>query len=518
MRSFLLLLACLPCVAQQCRMDSGKRLALVIGNGSYSTLQPIASAASEEQLMGEALKGVGFDVTSVPDAKLPDFQSRESEFVKKIHPGDVVLFYYSGYIVQGRDEEDDFLLPIDYKPATDVREGAFRLIRVLQDLVDSKAALAMLVVEGPRTVGIPLAGASPLGLIEPDLHEGGDVIFAMAASQGETVPSALTPEASPFTRAIVTRLADPGLRASEVFYRAKEDVTRSTAGKQVPFVDPVIVNEGFCFREPVKSVEAPVKPSVIVVNRIETVPTDSRDREEYVHIEGGKFKMGCVPSDNRCAKDETPPHDVTISHGFWMGRNEVEVSAFQRYTSVNKLKMPGTPAYNSGWRAANLPMVVVSWDQAKAYCAWAGGRLPTEAEWEFAARGGVANEIYPLNSENSRDKANFSGTKGNDIFEFAAPVHSFDANPFNLFDMAGNVWEWVNDFYSANYYQDSPAVDPPGPKTGKDHVMRGGSFASDWQEHLRISVRKAQGGPTNNLGFRCVLDDSDATRKLLNLP
>lgn len=518
MRFFILLLVCLPCAAQQCRTDSGKRLALVIGNGSYSTLPPIASAASEQQAMDEALKGVGFDVTSVPDAKLLDLRSQERELVNKVHPGDVVLFYYSGYIVQGREEEDDFLLPVDYKPENDVRQGAFRLTRVLQDLVDSKAALTILVVEGPRGVGIPLAGASPLGLIEPDLHEGGDVIFAMAAPQGVTLASSPAPQASLFTSAIVTRLADPGLRASEVFYRAKEDVTQSTAGKQVPFVDPVIVNEGFCFRAPVKRVEAPPKPSVIVVNRIETVPTNSRDREEYVHIEGGKFEMGCVPSDDRCAKDERPQHEVTISHGFWMGRNEVEVSAFQRYASVNKLKMPGSPTYNSGWRATNLPIVVVSWDQAKAYCSWAGGRLPTEAEWEYAARGGVANGIYPLNGENGRDKANFFGTKGNDIFEFAAPVHSFDANPYNLFDMAGNVWEWVNDFYSATYYQNSPAVDPPGPETGKDHVMRGGSFDSDWQEHLRISVRKAKGGPTNNLGFRCVLDDGDAARKLLNLP
>lgn len=471
--------------------------------------------------MAEALTGVGFEVISVPDAKLADLQSQESAFVKKIHAGDVVMFYYSGYVVQGKEEEDSFLLPIDYKPETDVRRGALRLVRVLQDLVDSKAGLTMLVIEGPRSVGIPLEGASPLGLMEPDLREGGDVIFAMAAPQGATELSAPTPQTSPFTRAVVTRLADPGLRASEVFYRAKQDVTQSTGGKQVPFVDSVIVNEGFCFREPVKSVEAPPKPSVIVVNRIETVPTNSRDHEEYVHIEAGKFKMGCVPSDSRCAKDETPQHEVTISHGFWMGRTEVEVGAFLHYAILSKLKnKPVSPTYNSGWRDGSLPMVVVSWDQAKAYCTWAGGRLPTEAEWEYAARGGLTDEIYPLNSENSRDKANFFGKKGNDTYEFAAPVHSFEPNQFNLFDMAGNVWEWVNDFYSATYYQDqdSPAVNPPGPKTGKDHVMRGGSFMSDWREHLRISVRRAQGGPTNNLGFRCVLDDSEATRKLLNLP
>ena len=525
MKLIAILLAVVPCFAQQCAPVPGKRLALVIGNANYSPLMPIATASYEERVMADALKADGFEVTSVSDAKFPEFPRQQAAvFLGKIRPGDVVFLYYSGYAVKGQEDEDDYLLPVNYNPGSDVGQGTFSLTGLLQNLADKKPGLVMLMVEGPRKLGMPVTGASLLGLIEPNLREGGDnIIFAMSASKGETVDALPAPQTSRFTKAVVQRLGDAGLPAREVFDRAKNDVVRETGGKQIPFVDDVIVKEGFCFRDPVKSVEvAPPKPVIVVnnvVNRIEAVPTNSRDREEYVRIDAGKFKMGCVSADTRCEKDESPQHEVTISQAFWMGRNEVEVSAYQRFVELSpkKLKMPGSPTYNSGWHNGSLPMVVVSWEQARDYCQWAGGRLPTEAEWEYAARGGKADEIYPLNSENSHEKANFYGKAGNDIYEFAAPVHQFDENPFHLYDMAGNVWEWVADFYSPTYYKESPAADPRGPTAGKIHVTRGGSFASDWQKHLRISVR-GQESTANNVGFRCVLEDTDATKKLLKLP
>jgi formylglycine-generating enzyme required for sulfatase activity len=204
-----------------------------------------------------------------------------------------------------------------------------------------------------------------------------------------------------------------------------------------------------------------------------------------------------------------------------MGRNEVEVGHFLRLwkqTGTKKKNYPlqAPPDYR-GWIRDNLPMVRVSWEQARDYCTWVGGRLPTEAEWEYAARAGAADEIYPLNSENSRDKANFAGTKGNDTFDGVAPVRSFDPSGFNLYDMAGNVWEWVFDWYSPNYYQQSPPVDPQGPPAGKEHITRGGSFEDSWQDDLRLSRRLPQSGEKFKTGFRCVLDDTPATRELLEV-
>jgi formylglycine-generating enzyme required for sulfatase activity len=290
-----------------------------------------------------------------------------------------------------------------------------------------------------------------------------------------------------------------------------------------------IAHDDFYFLAPLPTPEPPPPaPPTIVVQRVDTVSTNSRDREEYVFIPPGRFKMGCVPADSKCESGEKPQHEVTLSKGFYLGRNEVTVGAYQKFVDASAkeakkarqaktIKMPGAPNYNRGWAKTDYPMVLVPWEEAQEFCRWIGGRLPTEAEMEYAARGGAADEVYPGNDENSRDKANFYGKQGNDQYEDAAPIHSFDANGFNLYDMSGNVWEWVQDWYSPTFYQSSPAVDPQGPATGKEHVIRGGSFESNWPQHLRLSVRKQQNGGHYHTGFRCVLPDDDSTKKSLNI-
>jgi formylglycine-generating enzyme required for sulfatase activity len=160
--------------------------------------------------------------------------------------------------------------------------------------------------------------------------------------------------------------------------------------------------------------------------------------------------------------------------------------------------------------------VNVRWEEADAYCKWAGGRLPTEAEWEFAARGGMTNEVFPMNSENSRDKANFDGKSGNDTYDAVAPVRKFDPNPFGLYDMAGNVWEWVSDWFSPQYYSAASITDPQGPASGKEHVVRGGSWDSNAKEHLRLSFRMAPARSyAPSVGFRCVIEENPENRQFL---
>ena len=229
-----------------------------------------------------------------------------------------------------------------------------------------------------------------------------------------------------------------------------------------------------------------------------------------VFIPGGEYSRGrshALPDDGlkwfpTLLKDDRPVRKITVDP-FYLDATEVTVEQYSAFCKAAGHKPPfywtgGSPPAGT----EKFPIVNVTWDDARAYAKWAGKRLPTEAEWERAARGLAEGATYPWGDRApTRKDARYGMVDG------PGPVAQFPSNAFGLFDMAGNVWEWCSDWYAKDYYADAPAQNPKGPDTGLYRVIRGGSWA-DVPKYLtcayRSWARQAERSP--NIGFRCAKD------------
>jgi eukaryotic-like serine/threonine-protein kinase len=260
-------------------------------------------------------------------------------------------------------------------------------------------------------------------------------------------------------------------------------------------------------------------------------PTDGMT---MLYIPAGEFEMGSDDGDS----DEKPINTVFLD-AFWMDETEVTNKMFAEFLNAEGNQSEGGETWldagdsdvlieknSSSWRAksgyGDHPVVEVTWYGARAYCDWAGPstgsgqvRLPSEAEWEKAARGNVNGEAYPwgdnfdckqanADDETKLDDYVVPGGPNCDGYDRTAPVGSFSANGYGLYDMSGNVWEWVNDWYDSGYYSNSPGNNPSGPSSGSYRVLRGGSWYA--VGYFLRSADRLWNLPVNSyyyLGFRC---------------
>lgn len=235
-----------------------------------------------------------------------------------------------------------------------------------------------------------------------------------------------------------------------------------------------------------------------------------------VEIPGGTFDMGCVEADGNCDPENQPAHAVTLSP-YAIEATEVTVAAYTECVEAGGCTEPtsGAPCSYGVSLAAQHPINCVTWQQAVDYCTWKGRRLPTEAEWEFAARSD-SGRVYPWGSADATcefahmfQMMSEQSTFGCDTND-TAPVGSYPtgASAFGLFDMAGNVEEWTADWFSETYYAESPATDPSGPAEGMMRVVRGGDWYDASPFNLR-AIERARANPTSSAaerGFRCAAD------------
>ncbi|MDP2806862.1 MAG: formylglycine-generating enzyme family protein, partial [bacterium] len=202
--------------------------------------------------------------------------------------------------------------------------------------------------------------------------------------------------------------------------------------------------------------------------------TNPTDGSVLIEIPAGSFSMGS--SDG--GSDEKPVHTISLDK-YYIGKYEVTVGQFKKFCQATGKSMPEQPTWNN---RDDHPVVNVTWNDAKAYCDWAGLRLPTEAEWEKAARG-TDGRSYPWGNGWDGNKCNHGKdsspyTDASDGYENTSPVGNLSSgvSPYGAYDMAGNVWEWCNDWYDGSYYGSSPSSNPTGPSSGTFRVLRGGSW------------------------------------------
>lgn len=219
--------------------------------------------------------------------------------------------------------------------------------------------------------------------------------------------------------------------------------------------------------------------------------------EGMVLVRGGVYAIGSETGE----PDERPIHRVALDP-FYVDAREVTNEEFARFVAATGYAPEGQWTRYAGKGRERHPVTSVTWNDASAYAAWAGKRLPTESEWEAAARGGLDGKAYPNGDELDADDATFGAFDGMQIA--TTPVGSHRPNGYGLYDTAGNVWEWCSDYYAADAYARADAHDPKGPSVGAARVARGGSWYEGVGE-LRVSNRLAMTptliGPV--FGFRC---------------
>lgn len=234
-----------------------------------------------------------------------------------------------------------------------------------------------------------------------------------------------------------------------------------------------------------------------------TIRVSDIDGMEMVFIPAGHFEMGSVNGDARADEDEKPLHTVYLN-GYWIDRTEITNSMYVKCITAGICTTPAQSKFYLQAEYAEHPVIGVSWDQANAYCGWASRRLPTEAEWEKAARG-TDGRIYPWgNSSPNENLVNFDH-----LINETTEVGSFPngASPYGVLDMAGNAWEWTRDGYSLDYYLFSPEENPLSESPVNRRVLRGGNWDSN-AEGIRSANRFWAFPGRNDIdGFRCAKSD-----------
>jgi len=472
-----------------------ERIALVIGNSDYK-VESLANPVNDARDVAKMLGNLGFDVTLKVNADQMTMELAIQAFGKKLHKNAVGLFYFSGHGAQHAG--DNYLIPINSirkMSATEhLKYKAVNAGYVLGVMQEADNGLNIVILDACRD--------NPFKSFSKSLGRG---LTRMASAEGTLIAYATAPgtvawggEAgernSPYTKHLLRFMKQPNLPIESVLKKVRKAViqeTRKTATVQKPWYEASISDE-FYFSNAMVPPD-PFPPGKVFRDSLQV----GGYAPEMVVIKAGSFQMGAIQGSNY--DDEKPVHWVNIEK-FAMGKYEVTVGDFRKFVNASGYKTEaekgkGCRIYQREWnwvkdanwrnpyfsQTDNEPVVCVSWNDAIAYTEWLTQqtgkhyRLPSESEWEYAARAGTKTK-YWWGNELGKNQAVCDGCGSRWDNKQTAPVGSFRANPFDLYDTVGNVWEWCAD-NSHDDYKGAPS-DGRVWKGGNENrrVLRGGSW------------------------------------------
>ena len=509
-----------------------QRVALVVGNGKYDSA-PLRNAVNDARAMGNALKGLGFDVVERENIDQKEMKKEIQAFGQRLLKGGVGLFYYAGHGMQvnGRN----YLIPVGAAIENEKQ--------VEYEAVDAGAVLAEMDFARNR-MNIVILDACRDNPFSRSFRSAAQGLASMNAPTGTVIAYATAPgsvandgpgDNGVYTGELIKSIQLPGLKIEDVFKQVRSGVRELTQGKQTPWEASSLEGD-FYFNASTVAASAPVRAQEQIA-RVEQPVTPRGERTsksfktwkepvtgmEFVWVPGGCFLMGSPQTEKNREADEGPVHEVCVD-GFWMGKTEVTNGQFRKFHPEHNSKDYSGVSLNGDTQ----PAVYVSWIDANNFAQWLrsqnGGqykfRLPTEAEWEYAARAGSEGTHYwgddsgkTCSFENVADitgKRQWGWEKAYDCedgYAATAPAGSFQPNEFGLFDMLGNVWQWCEDVYSVDAYVKHDRINPvfSTESGGSSRVIRGGCWHCE-EGKIRSAARKSglPQGMNDDLGFRIV--------------
>jgi formylglycine-generating enzyme required for sulfatase activity len=494
----------------------------------------LRNPVNDARSMAKALSEVGFEVIQKENLTQNDMKREIQAFGQKLLKGGVGLFYFAGHGMQvsGRN----YLIPIGAKIEHEkqVEYEGVDAGAVMTEMDYAKNRLNIVILDACRDNPFARSFRSGVkGLASLNAPTG--TLIAYATAPGSVAGDGPGDNGT-YTGELIKAVKTPGLRIEDVFKQVRSAVRESTLGKQVPWESSSLEGD-FYFKTPAAEAqpvqEAQQAEQVVASEEIPRGEKHARELKtwkepvtgiELVWVPGGCFLMGSPQGDEEREADEGPVHEVCVN-GFWMGKTEVTNGQFRKF-------QPGHDSRNYQGVSLNgdqQPVVFVGWEDASSFAQWLMGqnggqytfRLPTEAEWEYAARAGTVTVRYwgddPSRACEFENVADETAARlwaweevheCNDSYAATAPVGTFKPNGLGLHDMLGNVWEWCGDNYSIDIYNKHERNNPVCSSVagcGSDKVIRGGHWNSG-PRGVRSTDRGSglPDGMNDDLGFRLV--------------